>query len=264
MSTPVDLNDDDKLELDALIEKTMDNVNASKHVSQTKAFNKLTSRLFRHEENVLAPSIQPSSQFISKVQSSSHLYDSNVEAAPLKKVKDSKEEGLKGWFDMKVKNNPFLFILKWELFRGLYIFILTSSQPLKLDDKIKRDLKVIQMRNYLDPKRCYLIDGCCSCVEITVFLFIDCRFYKNPDKPGVILHIGTVIEGPSEYKSARLTNKERKQSLVEEILADSSIVDYSKRKFSEIQSSALKRKGKKGLKGRMTTSKSTKKIRMLF
>lgn len=52
---------------------------------------------------------------------------------------------------------------------------------------------------------------------------------------GKVLHVGTVIEGPSEYFSSRLSNKERKRTIVEEILGDKSLKDYSKRKFSEIQ-----------------------------
>ena len=74
--------------------------------------------------------------------------------------------------------------------------------------------------------------------------FID-RFYKNPDKMTKILHTGTVIEGPAEYKSSRMTNRERKQSIVEEILADKKIKDYSKRKFNEIQASKVSNKNKK-------------------
>jgi hypothetical protein len=31
--------------------------------------------------------------------------------------------------------------------------------------------------------------------------------------------VGTIIEGPTEYLSGRLTNKERKQTFVEEVLA---------------------------------------------
>ena len=50
-----------------------------------------------------------------------------------------------------------------------------------------------------------------------------------------VLHIGTVIEGPHEFKSARLTNKERKQTITDEILSDMQIKDYSKRKYLEIQ-----------------------------
>jgi hypothetical protein len=88
---------------------------------------------------------------------------------------------------------------------------------MKLDDNVKRDIKMIQMRNYIDPK----------------------RFYKNPDKLGPVLHIGTVVEGAAEFRSARLTNRERKQSIVHEILADKQIKDYSKRKFNELQAANL-------------------------
>lgn len=59
-----------------------------------------------------------------------------------------------------------------------------------------------------------------------------------------ILHTGTVIEGPAEYKSSRLTNRERKQTIVEEILADKKIKDYSKKKFLEIQADKSSRKRK--------------------
>lgn len=61
------------------------------------------------------------------------------------------------------------------------------------------------------------------------------RFYKNADKVGKVLHVGTVVEGPSEYFSSRLSKKERKQTIVEEILGDKTLKDYSKRKYSEIQ-----------------------------
>ena len=82
-----------------------------------------------------------------------------------------------------------------------------------MDEKLKKDIQVIQMRNYMDPK----------------------KFYKNPDKPGTVVHVGTVIEGPSEYKSSRLTKRERKQTILEEIMGDDSIKQYSKRVFNTIQ-----------------------------
>jgi hypothetical protein len=110
---------------------------------------------------------------ILKAQSSSSLYSGTTLAAPAlnpEKVVAPATLG-KGWFDM---------------------------QPMKLDTKMKQEIRMIQMRNYIDPK----------------------RFYKNPDKIGKVLHTGTVIEGAAEYKSSRLTNKERKQTIVEEILAD--------------------------------------------
>ncbi len=61
------------------------------------------------------------------------------------------------------------------------------------------------------------------------------RFYKNPDKGGKFLHVGTVIEGSTEFKSSRLTKKERKTSFIDEILADEKTRNYTKRVFKDIQ-----------------------------
>lgn len=85
-----------------------------------------------------------------------------------------------------------------------------------------------------------------------IFLPTPRRFYKNPDKMGKVLHVGTVIEGPSEYFSSRLSRKERKQTIVEEILGDRTLKDYSKRKYSEIQI-------EKSSKKKMFKSKKSKK-----
>ena len=70
------------------------------------------------------------------------------------------------------------------------------------------------------------------------------RFYKNPDKLRSVLHVGTVIEGSAEFKSARLSNKERRQTLVEEVMADSQLKHYSKRKYTEIQSAKVVKRNK--------------------
>jgi hypothetical protein len=68
---------------------------------------------------------------------------------------------------------------------------------------------------------------------------------------GKVLHVGTVIEGPSEYFSSRLSRKERKQTIVEEILGDRTLIDYSKRKYSEIQiEKSSKKKTFKSKKGK--------------
>lgn len=47
--------------------------------------------------------------------------------------------------------------------------------------------------------------------------------------------MGTVIEGSAEYKSARMTKKERKSTFLDEILADKDLRDYTKRKYTELQ-----------------------------
>jgi hypothetical protein len=61
------------------------------------------------------------------------------------------------------------------------------------------------------------------------------RFYKNPDRTGKVLHVGTVIGGFADSKSSRLTNKERKQSILDEVLADKKIKKYSKDRYLAIQ-----------------------------
>ncbi|CAK4257469.1 unnamed protein product [Aphanomyces euteiches] len=87
----------------------------------------------------------------------------------------------------------------------------------EMNAEAKRDIQLIKMRNYLDPK----------------------RFYKSSDhrKSNMpkVFQVGTVIEGAAEFKSARLSRKERHQTFTEEILHDQQIRNYTKRKFNDIQ-----------------------------
>jgi hypothetical protein len=55
--------------------------------------------------------------------------------------------------------------------------------------------------------------------------------------------VGTIIEGPTEYFSGRLSNKERKQTFVEEVLAREQSEGRFKSKYDAIQ--AAKSSGKK-------------------
>ena len=76
-----------------------------------------------------------------------------------------------------------------------------------------------------------------------------------------ILHVGTVIEGSGEYSSARLKNRDRRQTIVEEILSDKSATDYSKRTYLQIQ----REKSNKRKTYKETKSKDQRKrIRSLF
>lgn len=88
------------------------------------------------------------------------------------------------------------------------------------------------------------------------------RFYKNPDKGGKILHVGTVVEGPTEYRTGRLTKKERKASFVDEILSDTKTRNYTRRVFMDIQ--ATKSNKKKFHKSAKKGNKNAKPIRSLF
>lgn len=88
-----------------------------------------------------------------------------------------------------------------------------QMRPTPLTDEVKKDLQFIRNRNYLDPK----------------------RFYKSSDPTGQFVQIGTVIEGPSEFFSSRLTKKERRTNLVDEVLADTSSSQYAQNKFQQLQ-----------------------------
>ncbi|KAI5818763.1 Fcf2 pre-rRNA processing-domain-containing protein [Pyronema omphalodes] len=91
-----------------------------------------------------------------------------------------------------------------------------------LTDEFKRDFTLIKHRNVLDPH----------------------RHYKK-DKSGIpeFSSVGTVIEGNTEFFNARINKRDRKKTILEEILADKSGTARFKRKFEDIQQS--KKSGKK-------------------
>jgi hypothetical protein len=93
-----------------------------------------------------------------------------------------------------------------------------------MTEEVKRDLAVIRNRNYLDPK----------------------RFYKSSDKTSKYLQVGTVIEGNTEYFSSRLSKKQRRSNLTEEIMADPVNAEYARKKYvkmhQEKDALAMKRK----------------------
>ena len=96
--------------------------------------------------------------------------------------------------------------------------------PSAMTDQLKTDLNLISRRNYLDPK----------------------KFYKSADRfEGKVLQVGTVIEGSAEFYSSRLAKRDRRQNLTEEIMADTAISGYAKRKYGEVQEEKFKPKGKK-------------------
>lgn len=106
-----------------------------------------------------------------------------------------------------------------------------------LTPELKRDLQLLKMRSVLDPK----------------------RFYKKDSKRDAVpefSHIGTIIEGPTEYFSARLNNRERKQTLTEQVLESEKHTQRFKSKYHEIQ--AAKTSGKKAHYKAMSAKRKTK------
>ncbi|KAK9165844.1 hypothetical protein Scep_001035 [Stephania cephalantha] len=83
--------------------------------------------------------------------------------------------------------------------------------------ELKNDLQILKLRSVIDPK----------------------RHYKKGDLKSKTLpkyfQVGTVIESASEFFSGRLTKKERKATLADELLSDNHLGTYRKRKVREIE-----------------------------
>ncbi|KAJ0751688.1 putative Fcf2 pre-rRNA processing [Helianthus annuus] len=86
-----------------------------------------------------------------------------------------------------------------------------------LTPELKKDLKLLKLRNVIDPKRHYKKG--------------DSKLNTFPK----YFQVGTVVEPVSEYFTSRLTKKERKPTLADELLSDKSLKDYRKRKVREIE-----------------------------
>lgn len=84
---------------------------------------------------------------------------------------------------------------------------------------LKKDLELLKLRSFTDPK----------------------RFYKKTELKSKVLpkyfQMGTVIEPSADFYSSRLTKKERKATIADELLSDPTLKSYRKRKIEEITES---------------------------
>jgi hypothetical protein len=85
------------------------------------------------------------------------------------------------------------------------------------DPQTKRDLQMIKLRSVLAMGKQHFKK--------------DTRRDPFPE----FSQIGTLVEGPTEFYSARLTKKERKRTLVEEVLSSGQALSKFKSKYNEIQ-----------------------------
>ena len=108
-----------------------------------------------------------------------------------------------------------------------------------LSPGVKFDLHLLKLRSALDPQRHY-------------------RSESNRPSAPQFSQFGQIIQGPTEYFSSRLPNKERKQTLVEEVLANEQFTSRFKRKYNEIQASKTsgKTSGKKAYYKNLKATKS--------
>jgi hypothetical protein len=105
--------------------------------------------------------------------------------------------------------------------------------------ELRRDLQLLKMRNVLDPK----------------------RHYKNSDSKSDIpafSHVGTIVEGPTEFYNSRINKKDRKQTFVEEVLAQEESSGKFKRKYDDIIKS--KSSGKKAFYNALKAKRNKGKV----
>ncbi|KAJ4428129.1 hypothetical protein ANN_24143 [Periplaneta americana] len=84
----------------------------------------------------------------------------------------------------------------------------------EVTDEIKNDLEVLQMRSVLDPK----------------------HFYKKNDLKVLpkYFQVGKVVDSPADFYNSRIPKKQRKRTMVEELLADAEFKKYNKKRYKEI------------------------------
>jgi hypothetical protein len=93
-----------------------------------------------------------------------------------------------------------------------------------LTPALRRDLQLLKMRNVLDPKRHYKKDN--SKNDIPAFS-----------------QVGTIVEGATEFYSSRLNKRDRKQTILEEVISQEQESGRFQRKYEDINKS--KASGKK-------------------
>ncbi|KAL9595802.1 MAG: hypothetical protein Q9219_006217 [cf. Caloplaca sp. 3 TL-2023] len=101
--------------------------------------------------------------------------------------------------------------------------------------ELKQDLRLLKMRSTWDPKRHYKSDN------------------GRPLVPNYA-QIGTILEGPAEYYSSRISKRDRKRTFLEAILAADEGSGRFQSKYTEIQSS--KTSGRRAFYDRLKRKRS--------
>lgn len=100
-----------------------------------------------------------------------------------------------------------------------------SSMPtIQMTPEQERDVRIIENRQHLDPKRFYKASG---------------SGRKKGELPTQVA-FGTVVEAPHEFYSSRLTKRERRKTITEEVMADGRVMDFTKNRVRTIQKHATR------------------------
>ncbi|VDK84526.1 unnamed protein product [Litomosoides sigmodontis] len=100
-----------------------------------------------------------------------------------------------------------------ELTKGDAWYNLPATE---MTEERERDLSIIQMRGSLDPK----------------------AHYRKNDRSSVLpkyFQVGTVVETKVDFYSSRVPKKQRKRTIVEELLADADLQTRQRKKYQEIK-----------------------------
>ena len=112
----------------------------------------------------------------------------------------------------------------------------------ELTEELKMDLKAVQMRNQIFPK----------------------RFYRNNDSAKLpeYFRIGTVVDDGSIHSRVnRLTKKQQRKSIAQQFLMDDEAAGFSKRKYENLNDRRRRMGDKKStLKHKKAKSYKAKKL----
>lgn len=101
-----------------------------------------------------------------------------------------------------------------------------SMPTLHMTPELVRDIRVIENRQHIDPKRFYKSSG------------------SGRAKGELPEHMafGTVVEGAHEFYSSRLTKRERRKSITDEIMSDDRVMKFTKTRVRAIQKHATRQR----------------------
>ncbi|CAN8076927.1 unnamed protein product [Agarophyton chilense] len=88
-----------------------------------------------------------------------------------------------------------------------------------LTPELQRDIRVIENRQYLDPKRFYKSSG---------------TGRKKGQLPSRV-QVGTILTGAHEFYSGRLLKKERRARVIDQVLSSEKAVQYATSRFRKLQ-----------------------------
>lgn len=111
------------------------------------------------------------------------------------------------------------------------------AKDLEVEDKLTLD--AIRLRGTLDPGKFYK--------------------KKSTDKIAKHFQVGTIIEHPIDFYSSRATRKERKQTLIDELIADAEFKKNVKKRYNRIKATNALRQKEKALAERRKALQGKKK-----